>query len=363
MSYDKALRICRTLREVYGNTAVDIQGGEPTIYPEIFDLVKECSSMGLAPSLITNGIRLASKAECGRYRDAGINDFLISVHGLGNAYDEAVGVKGSSKKQLKAIENLNEAGIPFRFNCTLTKTAVADLKGITELALSSGASVVNFIAFNPFSDQMEEGRRSSGNVPSYSMLKPILAEAADRLETGGIEVNVRYLPMCTAERRHLKNFYNFQQLSYDHHEWDFNSWTWTTRMNQKSDSPELDTPIPILLYGIDEYNGISFGKTSVHGTREHYLKDIDLYTHLLKLFSADIPRDVLYRQNARLRGEKHKEYIFPEECAGCSLRRICDGFHCDYASIYGVSEAKAWKLGEDIDDPGHFIKEQEKIIG
>ena len=52
MTLDKAKEICRTLREYYGNTAIDIQGGEPTIYPGILDLIAYCREIGLHPTLI-----------------------------------------------------------------------------------------------------------------------------------------------------------------------------------------------------------------------------------------------------------------------------------------------------------------------
>ena len=63
MDLDKAKAICRTLREFYGNTAIDIQGGEPTIYPHIFDLISYCREIGLYPTLITNGLVLAKDGE------------------------------------------------------------------------------------------------------------------------------------------------------------------------------------------------------------------------------------------------------------------------------------------------------------
>ncbi len=40
MSLEKCKEICHTLRYFYGNTAIDIQGGEPTIYPEILELIR-----------------------------------------------------------------------------------------------------------------------------------------------------------------------------------------------------------------------------------------------------------------------------------------------------------------------------------
>lgn len=361
MTLEKAKKICHTLRYVYGNRAIDIQGGEPTIYPQILELISYCKEIGLEPTLITNAIVLANEETARAYKEAGIKDFLVSIHGFGETYDSVVGLKGGSKKQMKALYNLQKLEIPFRLNCTMTKDILTQLDGIAQMATEVGARVVNFIAFNPFADQAIREGRSSENVPKYSDIKENLTKALDILDKDGIEANVRYLPMCMAQKRHLKSFYNLQQLSYDHHEWDFNSWTWTTRFNQRSASPELDRPIPILMYEIDEYNDIPFGQAAKHGNKVHYLVDINLEEHLLKLFSANIPKEYLYRQNAKLRAEKHCKYQYNSECEKCSLRNICDGFHSDYSEIFGTDEAKAFE-GECIDDPTYFIKEQDKIV-
>lgn len=359
MSLEKAKKICHTLRYVYGNTAVDIQGGEPTIYPHIFELIAYCREIGLAPTLITNAIVLAKKEMALRFREAGVNDFLVSIHALGEAYDTMVGFKHGSEKQMEALENLSALGISYRLNCTMTKEAVNQLEKIALLAIEKHCLVVNFIAFNPFADQ--KGRRQANDVPSYSALKEPLQKAIDLLEAHRIEVNVRYLPLCILEERYAKNGYNFQQLSYDHHEWDFNSWTWTTRFNQRSNSPELDEPIPILMYGIKRFNGLDFSVMSEHGTKAHYMKEIDIKEHLLRVQSADIPKTFLYKQNAKLRAQKHLEYRKTFTCKGCGVQDICDGFHNDYVAVFGEEEAKAFDLGLCVLDPTWFIKVQEKV--
>lgn len=362
MTLEKAKKICHTLRYVYGNRAIDIQGGEPTIYPGIFELITYCKEIGLEPTLITNGITLAKEEQCLKFKEAGIKDFLFSIHGIGNTYDHIVGLEHGSQKQMKALYNLQKFEIPFRLNCTMTKDVIEQLPQIAELAVETGAIAVNFIAFNPFADQQDKGARSTENVPRYSYVRDNISSAIDLLEENGIEVNVRYFPHCMLEERHRKNSYNFQQLSYDPHEWDFNSWTWTTRFNQRSNSPDLDRPIPILLYEIDEYNGIPFGEAAKHGNPVHYLTEIDLEEHLLKLFSADIPKETLYNQNAKLRAQKHCKYQYNDACETCSLKNICDGFHSDYAAIFGTDEAHAIQLEQEINDPKYFINEQDKII-
>ena len=87
MDIEKAKQICHTLRYKYGNTSIDIQGGEPTIWRHIEELIAYCREIGLYPTLITNAITLARRERCEQLKNAGLHDFLISVQGLGAVYD------------------------------------------------------------------------------------------------------------------------------------------------------------------------------------------------------------------------------------------------------------------------------------
>ena len=90
MTLEKAKEICRTLVDHYGNNSIDIQGGEPTLWPSIYDLVAYCAEIGLSPTIITNAQVLARREVVTRHKDAGIRDFLVSVQGLGPIYDQLV---------------------------------------------------------------------------------------------------------------------------------------------------------------------------------------------------------------------------------------------------------------------------------
>ena len=54
MTLEKSKAICGLLREFYGCTSIDIQGGEPTIYPPVLDLIRYCKEIGLYPTLKMN---------------------------------------------------------------------------------------------------------------------------------------------------------------------------------------------------------------------------------------------------------------------------------------------------------------------
>ncbi len=362
MTLEKAKAMCKTLREFHGCTSIDIQGGEPTIHPDILELIRYCHEIGLYPTCITNGIHLVKPGLLEQFKEAGIRDFLVSLHGIGEIHDDVVGRHGAYEKIIEAIERMKELGIPFRFNCTMSAPVVAILPEIAQKAIDYGALAVNFIAFNPFGDQ-QTGRRTAESVAKYSAIKESLTVAMDMLEAADIEVNVRYLPLCMAEPRHRKNFYNYQQLSYDHHEWDYESWLWTMMQPQMMKEGGL---APVFRIGAD---GGRFYRASHIALRDQYERNPLLgrlkygVQHVLARIDLALRgKETLYREEARVRASRDCQYRYHEACDRCSMKNICDGFHGDYAEFFGTGEAVPIEEIPPVDDPTFFIREQWKVV-
>jgi MoaA/NifB/PqqE/SkfB family radical SAM enzyme len=363
MSLAKAKEICRTLVEYYGNNSIDIQGGEPTLWPEIYDLVAYCAEIGLAPTLITNAQVLSNKAMALRYRQSGLRDFLVSVQGLGSVYDEIVRQQGAHVRQMQALRNLQETGIPFRFNTVLSKPALEQLADIATLAVRTGAEVVNFLGFNPFNDQ-ETGKRSAESVPRYGELRKPLDTALDLLAEAGVEANVRYLPFCVVSARHRGSVYDFPQIPYDLHENDFASWSWTDLPAQRKAESALTPPFKLgrrLELGAlrAPLRRLAVQMPGV-GSGLHALKQ-----SLERAWSERPPamsREAQYREDARMRAREYTGYRHVSACAGCDAREICDGFYGDYVEFFGDADARPISLGEAVVDPQHFARRQAKRV-
>lgn len=363
MSLEKARAICRTLVEYYGNNSVDIQGGEPTLWPEIFDLIAYCAEIGLAPTLITNAQALSNRAVVARYRESGLRDFLVSVQGLGQVYDELVRREGAHARQMRALRHLQEEGIPFRFNTVLSRPVLPQLPDIALLAVRTGAEVVNFLGFNPFNDQ-ETGKRSALNVPRYGELREPLATALDMLAAAGVEANVRYLPLCVVEERHRGSVYDFPQLPYDLHENDFASWSWTDLPAQRTGRAALTPP-----FGLGRRLELGALRAPLRRLAER-MPQVGGGLHGIKQRLerrwADRPsprsRDALYQEDARMRAQEYTGYRHVAACDGCDAKPICDGFYGDYVELFGDAGARPMALGGPVVDPQHFSRHQTKRI-
>jgi len=363
MSLEKAKVICRTLVEYYGNNSIDIQGGEPTLYPRIYDLVAYCADIGLSPTIITNAQVLASRAAVAHFRQSGIRDFLVSVQGLGATYDELVGKQGAHVRQMKALRHLQEEGVPFRINTVVSKPALEQLADIARLAVRTGAEVVNFLGFNPFNDQ-QTGKRSAKNVPRYADVSGPLDEALDLLGAAGVEANVRYLPFCVVAERHRSSVYDFPQIPYDLHENDFASWSWTDLPAQRRRDARLIPPFAlgprVSLGALRPPLRRLVARIPPVGDGLHELKQ--RFERRWALRPTEKSRDELYQEDARMRAREYTGYRQVTACASCDLQAVCDGFYSDYTELFGDGEARPIALGRLVADPQHYSQHQLKRI-
>ena len=69
-----------------------------------------------------------------------------------------------------------------------------------------------------------------------------------------------------------------------------------------------------------------------------------------------------YKEFRVLMAKMIHPYSKGDECRSCSLLGICDGFHKDYADLFGFGETDPVKSAETILDPRHYMKDQMKVV-
>jgi organic radical activating enzyme len=301
ISLEEATVALRKFRYFYQNEYIDFMGGEPTLHPKIVEIVRCAVNIGLRPTIITHAMHLASYDRAKQFADAGIHDFLVSIHGIGSTVEEIHGKNiNNFAKQMQALDNLSALNIPFRFNCVLIKDNMNQLDDIVDIAAKKGASVINFLTYNPYFEWSKNIEISF--QLKHSDIYEHLKKAIIKCNSLGIEANVRYMPICQLPKLEAHAYTGFQ-LPYDSHEWDYNSWY------------DLGHP----------------GK----------------------------PAEDWYIKASNLQQERHN-YTHVPACENCAIKSICDGFHTQYVTRWGGDEAKPYN-GLSIIDPKHFIKYQTKI--
>ncbi len=230
-SLDTLINHANLFRHYYGLNACDITGGEATIYKtpkgDIVDLVRHCAAIGLRPTIITHGQNNRDDFKLGRrnplYQEiegAGLEDWLISLHGGSPvSHDAILGQAGSFDRLLHGLSLVKR---PVRFNSTIVGTNYKDLP--VNILKDRPPTVYNMIAFNPFHAWNDKtGLTEIDFQVQYEESAPYVARAVEELEAIGWEVNVRYFPMCIAEKNGFAaNVCGYHQVPYDPWEWRLN---------------------------------------------------------------------------------------------------------------------------------------------
>ena len=373
-SIEKAKEICKIQREVFNLNSIDIQGGEPTIYPYIFELLEYCNQIKLKPTLITNALKLSDYSFVEKLKNC-VYDLLISIQGIEDQYDKVVQVKGAFKRHVAGIENAAAAGISLRANLVLTLEILEKLEEIVnKLLLPFNFSIINFLGYNDWGDQDKKGFQKS-----YDLIIHCLLPIIDELENKGKEVNIRFLPFCLFPEKYRKNIQNSKQKIYDIHEWDLSTRLWIDRAPQRR-AEDLTEPVKLFWFFLDRIfkrkkfkyivslcSSLIFRKFKKrYNFREEYfyLKPIekliiDWYRFPLtfKMFDKNFTRvECFYFDITNISNINIK---LKNKCDKCDINFICDGVH---RSVINHWEPKPVKLGEKIYDPNYYSKYQYKLI-
>ena len=187
----------RELLERYrarGVTMVDFDGGEPTLNPELVELVRHARRLGYTRiNVTTNGRRCAYEGYAAALVNSGLTTLLFSVHGPdAKLHAQQVGVAEAFDQTVEGIRHcvrLCPRGVELGMNVTLTKGNVAHLPAMGELCWSLGLRWMNVQFLTPF-----------GRATRY--VAPDTADAAARTRAlidhfrGRMKIQVINLPYC-----------------------------------------------------------------------------------------------------------------------------------------------------------------------
>lgn len=224
------------MRWYYDLRACDISGGEATIYgpkdkegrrPHLETLVRHCAAIGLKPTLITHGQNSTPELVKG-VEDAGLEDWLISMHGMSEGHDNLVvnhsGWGDGGWGRLTA--NLRHITRPARFNSTIQAFNYRELPEQAKwLSDHMPPTVFNMIQFNPFFAWA--GREVIEFQEKMSVLAPFVAQAVQIAEAAGWEVNVRYFSPCVAAE------YGFERNCVGYFQTQIDPWEWSLVATEK----------------------------------------------------------------------------------------------------------------------------------
>ncbi len=137
--------ICRRAEEVrhQGGQLLHLFGGEPTIHPDVLEIVKRISGMGFSVGIVTNGYMLGTNDQLAyKLKEMGLTRICLQFDSLNTEVLEKLG-RNYLKEKKRAIENSFRAGLSIGLNCTVTKYNLDEVADLLAHGLDLGISVKN----------------------------------------------------------------------------------------------------------------------------------------------------------------------------------------------------------------------------
>lgn len=176
--------VTRTLDELagLGCRKVHFSGGEPTLRPDLPDLVAYARRLKLRVALTSNGT-LLDRELCRRLVKAGLNGVCISIDSPVRAvHDRMRGMPGAFKQMLTGVRTLRLAAeargarLAIRVNTVVSRENYDSLPGLPDLAHAIGAQ---HILLMPVDDPSGALRLNKRSLLDYTRrIAPVLAERA-----------------------------------------------------------------------------------------------------------------------------------------------------------------------------------------
>lgn len=195
------------LKNKWGMEYIDLAGAEPTLNPDLYEILAYCHEIGLKPTIITNGQLAPVIEKCLPLLDG----VVLSLHNIGLSYEDAVQTQGSWKRMEDTLKMLKKNNFPFRVNCHVYNGNVNFLDQIIDLAVEYGASNFDLLGF--CGDEF-----TNKTAISYSQSAEAIKKAIDYAQEYPLKLKVRWIPLCLMK--------GYEKYVVDWHQWIYDELSW-----------------------------------------------------------------------------------------------------------------------------------------
>jgi len=175
--------------------SVSFSGGEPTLRPDLPDLVREAVALGYRVDISTNGRRFAFKEYCEELIKAGVSYFFISINGQNREIYKELAKVDAFDQTVAGIKNLVELG-----QKVITATVVSNYnyKHMDDIAKLIVDLKVNGAVFRFYRPGPKIEENDIFEVPSERVNDVLrsIERAVIYLYRSGINPNINHVPRC-----------------------------------------------------------------------------------------------------------------------------------------------------------------------
>jgi radical SAM protein with 4Fe4S-binding SPASM domain len=148
--------VMRLVREAHsmGAKKVAITGGEPLVYAHLLKIIRTASSLPLATSLYTTGIKnndldSVNQEDASRLIVAGLGRIIFSIYAADPGIHESITGFPSFSPTMRAVEACIQAGLPVEFHFVPLRRNYLEFGAVVRLAGKLGVPKVSALRFVP----------------------------------------------------------------------------------------------------------------------------------------------------------------------------------------------------------------------
>ena len=155
-----------------------LTGGDPLMRPDVLDLARQATDLGLHVGLSPSGTARLVNADFSKFIDAGIQRISLSLDGATReTHDSFRGVEGTFDRTIKAVEMAHAVGLSIQINTTLTKGNLDEFPAFRDLMFELKPAMWSVFLVVP------TGRAGAEDLPDPQDLERVFEEMADLVGT------------------------------------------------------------------------------------------------------------------------------------------------------------------------------------
>jgi len=176
-------------------SAVTFSGGEPTLRPDLPDLVREAVSLGYSVSIVSNGRMYAYKEYCKQLIQAGVTHYCVSIHAPNRALYKELTQADAFDQAVAGIKNLVELGQLIRTATVVSSYNYNHMREMAELIVDLKVRGATFRFYRPGPKVVENDAFAVTPENLNDVLRSI-ERAAIYVYRAGIKPSITLVPRC-----------------------------------------------------------------------------------------------------------------------------------------------------------------------
>ena len=192
-----------------GVEVIALTGGEPTIRPDILEIVEYANSLGFKGiELQTNGRMLSRPGFARKLEQAGVTDIYLSIHSNRPEVQNFITRTKSFDEVVAGIRNVLKTGIRLQTNTVISSFNYRHLDELVEFLVSLGVKEIELDFLRPLGNAW---KFRNVVVPKKEDVAPYIEKALETGEKHGVMMFLDDYPVCFMDSFY---WYNADYIAY-----------------------------------------------------------------------------------------------------------------------------------------------------